>query len=512
MALYSQYRAVVFPLLVGLLYYLGAYVGVHFAALESGIVILWPPNAVLLAALLSRPRHSWWPLLLAVLTAEVLADVPVFTVTQALLFGAINIAECLLAASLIRYCLKGELDWHKPGNLSVFLIAAFFIASPVAAIGGASVYHFLLTSETSFITFWRLWWIGDATGLLILTPILYMLFNARAERQTVDGPWPSRMELAAAWIVGLVACFLVFSSVLHSEDYLALTPLVVIAAPVWVAIRFGPFAGSFLAAVVALYVAFASAAGVGPFISEHERLTALLTQEFVVLFAVLVLYIAAFVHQNRRKSQELGEALVEVRQLNQALEERVQQRTRELSEANKRLESLALTDELTGIANRRQMKNLGEIEVKRSERSLRPFCVMLLDIDHFKGINDRYGHTVGDQCLQTFAQAIASSLRSVDRFGRWGGEEFMIIVPDSDQVDLAHLSKKLLECIRDVAVPIDAHHITMTASVGVAQWNGTSFDKLVSEADDALYRAKAQGRNRVELKLLGLPAGGETPV
>lgn len=136
----------------------------------------------------------------------------------------------------------------------------------------------------------------------------------------------------------------------------------------------------------------------------------------------MVLYIAAFVHQNRRKSNELREALSEVRQLNQALEERVRRRTEELYEANQRLQSLALTDELTGIANRRKMKLLGEDEVKRSERSQRPFSVILLDIDYFKGVNDQYGHAVGDLCLQEFVRAIAASLRSVDRFGRWGGE------------------------------------------------------------------------------------------
>lgn len=513
MTLYSLYRVAAFPLLIGLLYYSGAYVGVHFAALESGIVVLWPPNAVLLAALLSRPPRYWWPLLVAVLCAEVLADVPVFTVTQALLFGAINITECLLAASLIRYFLNREMDWYKPKDLSVFLFTVFFIASPVAALGGASVYYFLLTNDTSFLTFWRLWWIGDATGLIILTPFLHMLFSAGFQRQSANGTWPQRLELAVAWIVSLMACFLVFSGNLHSEAYLALTPIVVVVAPVWVAIRFGPLAGSCLATAVALYVAFTTAAGAGPFIRESESHSALLTQEFTVLFTVMVLYIAAFVHQNRRKSNELREALSEVRQLNQALEERVRLRTEELYEANQRLQSLALTDELTGIANRRKMKLLGEDEVKRSERSQRPFSVILLDIDYFKGVNDQYGHAVGDRCLQEFVRAIASSLRSVDRFGRWGGEEFMVIVPDSDHVDLAQLCEKLLGCVRGMAVPIDDHHITLTSSVGVAEWDGASFDKLVSEADDALYTAKAQGRDRAELKRRGLlPTGGGTLV
>nr|WP_251068148.1 diguanylate cyclase [Marinobacter sp. C7] len=504
--MFSQYHTVFFPLITGLLYYLGAYVGVHFAALDSGIVVLWPPNAVLLAALLSRPPRLWWPLFLAVMAAEVLADVPVFTVTQAVLFGVINIAECMIAAGLIRYWLARDIDWNEPKDLGVFLVTAFFVAAPLAAIGGASVYSFLLTSDTPFLTFWRLWWIGDATGLVVLTPLLHMLFSAGLQPRASHLRLPAQIELGAAWLFGLAACFLVFSWNLHSDAYLVLTPLVVLAAPLWVAIRFGPFAASFLVTAVALYVAFATAAGAGPFIREHQDQSALLAQEFVVLFVVLVLYVAAFVHQNRRKSRKLHEAFSELYKLNQALEERVRQRTRELFDANQRLQSLALTDELTGIPNRRHMKNLGEDEVKRSERSQRPFAVILLDIDHFKQVNDRYGHAVGDQSLQAFAQAIGSSIRSVDCFGRWGGEEFMIIVPDSDQVDLTRLSEKLLDCIRAVAVSFEDQRITLTASVGISEWHGTSFDRLVSEADNALYRAKAKGRNRAELSLARLHA------
>lgn len=493
--LYSHQHTIMFPLITGLLYYLGAYIGVHFVALESGIVVLWPPNAVLLAALLSRPPRSWWPLLLVVLAAEVIADIAAFTLTQSLLFAAINITECLLATSLIRYILGEEMDWHKPIDLSVFLVTVFFIASPIAAVGGASVYSLLLTSDTSFLTFWRLWWIGDATGLIILTPLLHMLFNAGQIWRMARIRY---LELFASWVLSLVACYLVFSWELHSEDYLALTPLAVILAPIWVAIRFGPFAASFLTASVALYAAFATAAGVSPFIREIPDQSALLTQEFVVLFAGMLLYLAAFVHQNRGKSCELRKALAEVKQLNQALEDRVRQRTGELFKANEVLQTLALTDELTGISNRRQMKNLGEEEANRSDRSQRPFSVMLLDIDHFKPINDRYGHDVGDRCLQAFAQAIRTVLRSVDRFGRWGGEEFIIIVCDSDHVDLVRLSEKLLDSIRGVAVPVENQIITFTVSIGVAEWHGTSFDKLVSEADDALYRAKEQGRDRTE--------------
>lgn len=136
-----------------------------------------------------------------VMVAEVLADVPVFTVTQALLFGAINVTECMVAAGLIRYWLSGDMDWNEPRDLSLFLVTALFVAAPLAAVGGASVYSFLLTSDTPFLTFWRLWWIGDATGLVILTPFLHMLFSAGLKARIVNLVWPVQLEFAAAWVL-----------------------------------------------------------------------------------------------------------------------------------------------------------------------------------------------------------------------------------------------------------------------------------------------------------------------
>lgn len=497
-------QPVLFPLVVGLLYYLGAWIGVHYVALDSGIVVLWPPNSVLLAALLVQPRSRWWSLFLVVLAAEIAADISVFSLFHALLFGAINIAECVLAASLIRWFLDRSLDWSEPKDLSLFLVTVFLIASPLAALGGASIYSFLLERDTPFLTLWRLWWVGDATGLIILTPFLHMILSSGLLKQVVNSNWHVRMELVAAWIAGLLVCYLIFVFDLSSENYLALSPLAVAVVPAWVAVRFGPLAGFPLATAVALFVALATASGVVPFVSEKQDLSALFAQEFIIVFTVLLLYVAAFVDQNRRKSGELKKALVRVQHLNQALEERVRQRTQELFDANQQLQTLALTDELTGIPNRRRMRVLGEEEARRSERSGRPFSVMLMDIDHFKRVNDQYGHAVGDECLKAFVRAIAPSLRSIDRFGRWGGEEFMIIVPDSDHVDLLMLSEKVLECVREVIIAFDDQRVGMTVSIGVAEWHHATFDKLVSEADDALYRAKSKGRDRVEINLRGL--------
>ncbi|MDX1756095.1 MAG: diguanylate cyclase [Marinobacter sp.] len=497
------YRLACLCIVTGSLYYLGAWVGVHFAALSSGIVILWPPNAVLLAAMLSTHSRHWPALAAAALIAEVAADVPAFTVVEALLFGLVNVAECLLAAGLIRYALsrynKGEMDWRVPRDVTVFLVVVFFVVSPMAAVGGASIYSFVLERESPFLTFWRLWWVGDATGLIVLTPLIHMLLHIRRHWRDMALTIANQAEITAAWLCTLAICFAIFSVEIQSQNYLAVTPLLAIVLPVWIAIRFGSLPGSLLSASVALYAAFATAADLGPFIRQQQDQSALLTQEFTGLFTVLLIYVAAFVQQNRRHTRELTSALSELQSLAEELEERVRQRTTELRQANRQLRDLALTDDLTGIANRRQLYAAGTREQERSQRTGHPFAILLLDIDHFKQVNDNHGHDAGDTCLKQFAQILSSQIRSMDQVGRWGGEEFLIIVPESHHVNLAALGEKILRSVANHRFRINQHSLRLTVSIGAATWKGGYFDRLVSQADRALYEAKRAGRNRMQI-------------
>jgi len=175
----------------------------------------------------------------------------------------------------------------------------------------------------------------------------------------------------------------------------------------------------------------------------------------------------------------------------------VRERTGELEEANQKLRHQALTDELTGVQNRRNLISRGHLEALRSSRSGRAFAVMLLDIDYFKLLNDQYGHDAGDQVLKTFADTVENSIRKIDSFGRWGGEEFLVIVGDADQTDLQVMGEKILERVAECSVVYQGQTLRVTASMGIARWADGSFDQLVSKADTALYRAKETGRNRL---------------
>lgn len=160
----------------------------------------------------------------------------------------------------------------------------------------------------------------------------------------------------------------------------------------------------------------------------------------------------------------------------------------------KQYEKLAYFDELTGIANRRKLVNLLQKEISTSRRYGTPLSIIIFDIDHFKKINDTYGHNVGDEVLKALANSVTNTIRTSDSLGRLGGEEFMCILPNTK----ADVAFELAEHLRiGIANSLMENGPNITASFGIAQlMQVDNYDSFVLRADQALYSAKAQGRNR----------------
>lgn len=178
-----------------------------------------------------------------------------------------------------------------------------------------------------------------------------------------------------------------------------------------------------------------------------------------------------------------------------ALRRKLGRQANELKQAMEQLKLLATRDELTRIHNRRHMAELMEIEARQHERTGAPLCLALLDIDLFKSINDRFGHAAGDKVLQHFAAQAGDALRSSDLLCRWGGEEFLVLFPDTPvelaQVALERLHQRLhaqsLECL---------HGERVTFSAGLTAWvPGEPMEAATERADQAMYRAKTAGRD-----------------
>jgi len=170
----------------------------------------------------------------------------------------------------------------------------------------------------------------------------------------------------------------------------------------------------------------------------------------------------------------------------------------DMNAANVRLEEMAVTDSLTGAANRRAVLARFEDEFERSRRTNEPLSVILLDIDHFKDINDALGHAAGDSVLVEFTHRAVGSLRTYDMFGRIGGEEFLVVAPGTAPQTAQRLAERLLEALRGSPVSTASGSTFVTASAGAATISeeDAGVDAMLARADDALYRAKETGRDR----------------
>jgi diguanylate cyclase (GGDEF)-like protein len=174
---------------------------------------------------------------------------------------------------------------------------------------------------------------------------------------------------------------------------------------------------------------------------------------------------------------------------------------RRLFASQGKLQELATRDELTGLGNRRYLMERGTELVKLARRHKRPLSVLMLDLDHFKAVNDRHGHAAGDDVLRFLSTAVALQLRATDVAGRTGGEEFVLVLPETGLEDALASAERVRLTVARTPVPTDeaAQPIPLTVSIGVAalEPGAGSLDELLARADEALYAAKRSGRNRV---------------
>lgn len=187
---------------------------------------------------------------------------------------------------------------------------------------------------------------------------------------------------------------------------------------------------------------------------------------------------------------------------NRTTQTELAERNRQLESMLHHVESLAITDPLTGIFNRRRFSDVLRREVAVTRRYRNSLSMLMLDLDHFKAVNDRFGHDAGDEVLRSIANALTGSLREVDLAARYGGEEFAVIMPQTTKVNAGIVAQRIARQIALMSHTFDGEKVALTASMGVAEiadlQQGTA-ENLVKAADIALYEAKRTGRNRIVL-------------
>lgn len=230
--------------------------------------------------------------------------------------------------------------------------------------------------------------------------------------------------------------------------------------------------------------------GRNPFGALPMSLTILHAQEFIATLSIASMGFAALLARIRNHEHEL--------------EARVAQRTDELHVLNQQLAQLSTTDGLTGIANRRHFDEVLALEWARASRTQQPLTLAMLDIDWFKPYNDYYGHPAGDECLRKVSAVLtAQGGRTGDLVARYGGEEFVLIAPGMTGQHALDISQRICQAIQALAIPHASSPLgCVTVSIGIATvipQATQQANSLIQLADDALYQAKKQGRNRAVL-------------
>ncbi len=193
----------------------------------------------------------------------------------------------------------------------------------------------------------------------------------------------------------------------------------------------------------------------------------------------------------------LGSLLLLLYSVTRRAEKAIETAHKQLQTKNSLLDSLSKTDQLTGIANRRRTQQVIEQEIDRFNRYKKPFCIFLFDIDHFKTVNDTHGHEVGDQVLVELVGLVQSVIRRTDTFGRWGGEEFILVCPETSLPTAQTIAGKICTTVREYKFTRD---LRITLSIGVSEiQSGATLKEILVEVDRKMYLAKQKGRNRVEV-------------
>lgn len=215
-----------------------------------------------------------------------------------------------------------------------------------------------------------------------------------------------------------------------------------------------------------------------PFLERNYRY---LIWGLIFLSAVIVILLIIFYFKYKERQK--------IEKMNRELEQKVEERT-------KKLRKMVITDELTNLFNRRRILELLEIELEKAKRYKRDLALIMIDLDFFKKINDSLGHQFGDKVLKKIGEIMQQNTRNLDLVGRYGGEEFLLILPETNLEKAALVAEKLRQKIKKS--DIEGLDFKLTASFGAVQYEGESSQQLIKRADDLLYKAKKEGRDRVE--------------
>jgi diguanylate cyclase (GGDEF)-like protein len=477
--------------LITITYYLTGFLGQLVAIPPGNVTPIWPPSGIALAAALIYKRKAWPGIFLGALltNAHAILIESNYTIEPQVLMAFLLIA----VGSLLQPIAGERLIFHKlhgkklPDTISEYLIFIFLI--PCFCLISSSIGVFSLYSiagaipADNLINTWSTWWIGDSIGVLLFTPLLMSYHHRKTKLSQLSQSTPHLLFLIGA--TALAFGLLFDKSANYPFAYLPLPILFFIA-----------ITRSNIEVLVALLVLAFSAAvitieGYGPFVHPELNTSLLLLQGYIMVSAISANLMSVIQH-------EKSVAKAKLKDLNRSLRDQITERTRELESEKERAVALAMQDPLTELFNRRAFYQQASSLLKQAERHQRPLSLLLADIDHFKAINDTFGHDIGDQALKTVANLLHKNMRTEDLCARFGGEEFIALLPDTGRDAALNLAQRINQAIKSEIVDANGQEVVLTISIGVAcSLSGNTLEAMIKSADNALYQAKDNGRDQV---------------
>ncbi|ANF81774.1 hypothetical protein A3K93_05955 [Acinetobacter sp. NCu2D-2] len=453
---------------------------VIFAAACIGILtrplsysaFFWPANGILLGILIRYPRFRNFATFIGATLGYIVADIfsgNTFVLTLSLTL--INFIAVYGAYYFYRYFYQRQI--HIPNQniarASFPLMFSTIIASSFCALAAVSILpyvpHTFMGHEQKLLNFLN-WWSGELLNFVMLVPILISFPGFKKIYSKVLQSWKQVWKIQDFYI--FLPCIAVIISCVLTHYYFGPGALFYpLATMMWAAAVYSLFNISLITTFVCLtlyhslsgiYLQSVDTNFVYPMISIRVRL---------IILGITTLYIAVMNLHRRRIFNEI--------------------------------EHLAGHDSLTETLNRRRFIELAEQLLLRTKNY--PLSIMMLDIDHFKKLNDQYGHTYGDLALQKFAQTVQSNLRMDDLFCRIGGEEFSILLTQTNREEVAKIAERIRNSVEDLEIYTDKGlKIKITVSIGIKyceNLNQAGLQSLLTAADEALYVSKSHGRNQV---------------
>jgi diguanylate cyclase (GGDEF)-like protein len=499
-------RSIIINLGVAFLYFAFGWLGQQLSILPGNVTPVWPPSAIALTAVIFWGRQAWFGIFLGAMLVNGLAllsattaDLTLRLIFSSFAIGCGSLIQPIWGNWLLRKRIHSFNVPDSPSQFLYFVSMVPIICLISSTIGVVSLYLAGTITSLQLAETWFTWWLGDSIGILLFLPLIISIKYTNNLLKHL---------LNAIPILIVLSLMTLFSFGFFFRDQTTY-PLAFLPLPLllFIVFKYGSFETMLGLTTMAIISTLLTAQLLGPFAIGDVNLSMEILQSFLAVSAITTITTLTLVNQQRKTQKSLtlentkrAQSEADLKLLRDSLQQKVEERTLALEAAKNRAELLARTDPLTGLCNRRAFYDDFLHASKLAKRNNKPIALLVIDIDDFKVVNDTFGHDAGDNALVMVAQVITSSIRESDMVARFGGEEFVIALLETEFTDAFAFSDKLRKKIEANYFSTEKNQQNLTVSIGLSAWKAeqkAEFNDVFRAADRALYKAKEAGKNQV---------------